>query len=88
MELNNTRTAHYLAMCLHELVIGWGVWRGLPRLAQAGILTALAYHFGVIVAGQFAEVSFAVAAGSVGAYAGAFALAAVLTGKLFPRRTP
>ena len=44
MELNNTRLAHYLAMCLHELVIFWGIWRGLPRLTQVAIIAAAGYH--------------------------------------------
>ena len=81
LELNNSRTAHYLAMCIHETVIGWSIWRGLPRLAQAAIVAAAGYHLGVVMAGQFAEVPVAVVAGAVAAYAGAFALAAVLRGR-------
>ncbi len=87
MEMNNTRAAHYLAMCLHELVIGWGIWRNLPRLAQVVAIAALGYHLSVVVADQFAEVPLAVVSGAVVAYAGAFAVAVALKGKRPTRRT-
>ena len=81
LELNNSRVAHYLAMCLHELVIGWDIWQGFPRLAQVAFVAASGYHLGLIAVTQVIDLPSAVAGGVVAAYAGAFALAVALRGR-------